>query len=358
MSTPPVRAARSMAPSRLVYVDDTQPGITRIAHGDGFAYVDPHGRPITDRRSLDRLARLAVPPAYVDVWICPDPRGHIQATARDARGRKQYRYHPAWNAARSTSKFAQMIAFAAALPALRARIDADLAAPGVTRSRVLATVVRLLELTLIRVGNDEYARRNRSFGMTTLEARHVRTDGTTISFAFNGKSGVRHVRSIRDRRLAATVRRLQELPGQRLFQYRAADATLHAVTSGDINEYLRTISGKRFTAKDFRTFAGTTAAAVALAQAPPAGSETAARRTIAACLREVAAALGNTQAVCRKAYVHPGVLAAYAAGSIPAAIADVDAADHAMHMLRFLRRIHRQTTATYAPAARRAPPRS
>jgi DNA topoisomerase-1 len=234
-----------------------------------------------------------------------------------------------------------MIAFAAALPAIRARVDADLGLPGVTRDRVFATVVRLLELTLIRVGNDEYARSNRSFGMTTLENRHVRTDGTTIMFAFKGKSGIRHARSVRDRRMSAMIRRLHELPGQRLFQYRDPDGSLHAVTSSDINAYLHRLSGKRFTAKDFRTFAGTSAAVVRLAIEPQPASAAAARRTISRCLHDVAAALGNSQAICRKAYVHPGVLDAFAAGAIPARLAAVDRPGHAAEMLRFLRRVHR-----------------
>jgi DNA topoisomerase-1 len=331
--------------ARLTHVDNMQPGFTRSANGDDFAYFGIDGHPITSARILDRIRGLAIPPAYVDVWICPRSNGHIQATARDARGRKQYRYHPEWNEKQARAKFSRTIAFAAALPAIRARVDHDLGLSGITHDRILATVLRLLELTLIRVGNDEYARKNQSFGMTTLENRHIRRDGTTITFSFAGKSGVRHSSSIRNRQLSTTIRQLHELPGQRLFRYRESDGSLCAVTSGDVNAYLQRISGKRFTAKDFRTFGATCAAAVWLAGAPRPVSVAAAKHDVRDCLQHVAKLLGNSVAVCRKAYVDPAVIAAYLDGTIAPSLAEIDDPDHSAAMLRFLRRIRRKAAA-------------
>ena len=300
----------------LRYAHDDRPGITRRRAGTGFSYRDREGATIRDQATLARIRALAIPPAWTDVWICPDPRGHIQATGRDARGRKQHRYHARWRSRRDESKFDRMVAFAEALPAIRARCDADLARRGLPREKVLAAVVRLLELTLIRVGNDEYARLNRSFGLTTMRGRHARVDGTEIRFRFPGKSGKRHDVGLRDRRLAAIVRRCQDLPGQDLFQYVDADGNVHDVTSDDVNGYLREITGADFTAKDFRTWAGTVLAFRALSALRPPDRPTDARHEVAAAMRTTADRLGNTPAVARGSYVHPAVIDAYLDGSL------------------------------------------
>lgn len=301
----------------LRYAHEGDPGIRRRRAGKGFSYRDDTGALVRDPEVLARIRRLAIPPAYTDVWICADPLGHIQATGRDARGRKQYRYHERWRALRDEAKFSRMAAFGRALPALRARVDADLRRHALSHEKVVATVVRLLERTLIRVGNDEYARSNKSFGLTTLHNRHVRVEGATVSFAFKGKSGVVHRLGLGDRRLARIVRSLQEMPGQRLFQYIDEEGKRHPVGSADVNAYLREATGEHFTAKDFRTWAGTLAAAKALALQPPAGTEREARRLITACIKATAGLLGNTPAVCRAAYVHPSVIEAFGAGTLP-----------------------------------------
>ena len=300
----------------LRYAHDDRPGITRRRAGTGFSYRDRDGATIRDRATLARIRGLAIPPAWTEVWICPDPRGHIQATGRDASGRKQHRYHARWRRRRDESKFDRMVAFAEALPAIRARCDADLARRGLPREKVLAAVVRLLELTLIRVGNDEYARLNRSFGLTTMRGRHVRVDGSAIRFRFPGKSGKRHDVGLRDRRLAAIVRRCQDLPGQDLFQYLDGEGAVHDVTSDDVNGYLRDITGGDFTAKDFRTWAGTVLAFRALSALRPPEGDADARHEIAAAMRTTAERLGNTPAVARDSYVHPAVIDAYLDGSI------------------------------------------
>jgi len=306
--TDPVASARA---GHLRYVDDTGPGIRRTRVGRGFRYVDAGGRSIRDRDELARFRSLAVPPAWTDVWICPHANGHIQATGRDARGRKQYRYHPRWRVVRDETKYARMLAFADALPRMRARVERDLALPGLPREKVLATVVRLLETTFIRVGNEEYARENHSFGLTTLRTRHVHIAGATLEFQFRGKSGKQQLVRLTDRRLARIVRRCQELPGYELFQYVDADGTRRAVDSADVNAYLREISGEDFTAKDFRTWAGTVLAAVALAELERVDSDTAARSNVVRAIAATAKRLGNTPAVCRKCYVHPAVVEAY-----------------------------------------------
>jgi DNA topoisomerase I len=304
----------------LRYTSDDDPGIRRVRRGRGFSYIGPDGKVIRDRETLARTRALAVPPAWTDVWICRFPNGHLQATGRDARGRKQHRYHARWRATRDESKFDRMIEFAVALSAIRERTDSDLARPGLPREKVLAAVVRLLELTLIRVGNDEYARLNRSFGLTTLRDRHARIEGTKIRFRFRGKSGQQHEVGLRDRRLATVVKRCQELPGQELFQYVDDDGQLRDVASDDVNTYLREIGGGDFTAKDFRTWAGTVLAYRALRALEPASSATDAKRKVVAAMRETAGRLGNTPAVARNSYVHPAVVEAYMDGRVGGAL--------------------------------------
>jgi len=295
-------AARSAG---LRYVSDSMPGLRRRRSGKRFAYVDAAGKAIRDRGELARVRALAIPPAYEDVWICPTPNGHIQATGRDARGRKQYRYHPRWREVRDDTKYGRMLDFAKALPAIRKRVDKDLRLAGMPREKLLATVVRLLETTTIRIGNDEYARDNRSFGLTTLQNKHANVRGGTVTFSFRGKSGIKHAIDLRDRRLAKIVRACQEIPGQQLFEYVADDGTPHDVESSDVNAYIREISGDDFTAKDFRTWVGTVHCAVVLAASRP-GETAAERKTILLdAIKEVAARLGNTPAVCRKSYIHP-----------------------------------------------------
>lgn len=289
----------------------------------GFRYYRADGRLIRNPRELKRIARLAVPPAWTDVWICPDPRGHLQATGRDARGRKQYRYHSEWRETRDTTKYDRMPAFAAALPKIRARTAADLARAGLPREKVLAAVVQLLEKSLIRVGNDEYVKANRSFGLTTLRDAHVKVRGSTLRFEFRGKSGVRHSVAVNDRRLARIVKNCRDLPGQELFQYIDHDGCRCSVGSADVNAYLKEISGADFTAKDFRTWAGTVLACVALRELSTAarsalgpGSSAKKARHVVQVIDAVAGLLGNTRSVCRKSYIHPGVIDAYTAGTL------------------------------------------
>jgi DNA topoisomerase-1 len=320
----------------LVYVHEDDPGIARRRTRGGFDYLDARGRPVRAQATLERIRALAIPPAYEDVWVCPSPRGHIQATGRDERGRKQYRYHPDWSAARADTKFARMAAFGRALPKLRARVDADLRRRGLPREKVVALVVRLLEETLIRVGNDEYARTNKSFGLTTLRARHLDLKGAEMTFEFRAKSGVQKTAKLRDRRLAGIVRRVQELPGQRLFQYVDAAGERQAVESDDVNTYLREAIGEDFSAKDFRTWAGTLAAAKALALQPSPQTEGEAKRTVSLCVKATAGLLGNTPAVCRAAYIHPQVLAAFRARSLPKAFATAEGPAFERAVLRFL----------------------
>jgi DNA topoisomerase-1 len=275
-----------------------------------------------DPETLARIKALAIPPAWTDVWICRWPNGHLQASGRDARGRKQYRYHDRWHERRGTDKFDRMLAFAGALPAIRARCDDDLGRRGLPREKVIAAVVRLLELTLIRVGNDEYARLNKSFGLTTLRDRHARVEGTAIRFRFRGKSGLTHEVGLRDRRLASVVRRCQDLPGQELFQYVDEAGAVQDVASEDVNAYLRDASGGDFTAKDFRTWAGTVLAYRALRALQPGDDERTARRNVVEAIRQTAGALGNTPAVARRSYVHPAVLEAYLDGDIAGALVE------------------------------------
>ena len=287
------------------------PGIRRLRSGRSFRYVDARGRPIRGRAELDRIRRIVVPPAWKDVWICPNPNGHIQAVGRDARGRKQYRYHPHWRTVRDESKYEQILEFAAALPALRQRIAKDLAGPGLSKRKVVAAVVQLLEKTLIRVGNDEYTRDNHSYGLTTLRTRHVRITRSTLRFRFKGKGGKVHEIDFNDSRLARIVRKCQELPGHELFQYLDDQGEVQDIGSADVNEYLREATGRDFTAKNFRAWIGTVLAAHAFQQVPDFRSDTEAKRNIVKVVEAVAGMLGNTPSICRKSYLHPAVLDAY-----------------------------------------------
>jgi DNA topoisomerase I len=300
----------------LRYVSDTMPGISRKRSGTGFYYVGTDGKRITDRKQIARIRSLAIPPAYTDVWICPSPSGHIQATGRDARGRKQYRYHPRWREIRDETKFGRMIDFSRTLPAIREQVERDLARPTLTREKVIATVVRLLECTGIRVGNDEYARANRSFGLTTLRDHHVAISGSTLRFQFRGKGGKVHDLALTDRRLARIVARCQAMPGETLFQYADADGVRQSVDSGDVNAYLREITGQEFTAKDFRTWAGTILAVEVLKEMGEVETQKEAKTVILQAIDRVAERLNNTRAVCRKYYVHPAVFETYAAGTM------------------------------------------
>jgi DNA topoisomerase-1 len=308
LPTAPVEAAQV---ARLRYVSDDQPGIRRQRVGRGFRYLSATGQPIRDPDVLRRFQALAIPPAWTDVWICPRPDGHIQATGRDAKGRKQYRYHPRWRAVRDATKYDRMIAFGEALPRLRERVDQDMARPGLSRDKVLATVVRLLETTLIRIGNPAYARDNQSFGLTTMRDRHVQISGATLQFQFRGKGGKSHTVSLNDRRLANIVKRCQDIPGYELFQYLDETGQRQTLDSADVNAYLRDITGQDFTAKDVRTWAGTVAAACALWQLETFESQTQAKNNVAQAMDAVAKQLGNTRAICRKCYVHPTVIEAY-----------------------------------------------
>jgi DNA topoisomerase-1 len=292
----------------LYYSSDADPGIRRRRAGRGFSYRDPHGRTIRDPERIAWIRSLAVPPAWTDVWICPRPDGHLLATGRDARGRKQYRYHPRFRASREAAKFDHLARFGRRLPRLRRRVAADLRRPGLPREKVLAAVVALLESTAIRVGNEAYARENRSYGLTTLRPRHAATEGDTVQFTFRGKSGKAHRVRLRDRRLARVVRRCQELPGQRLFQYLDDDGDWAAVTSDDVNAYLREAIGDEFSAKDFRTWVATLAAFEAIDEGSAETARDPELDPVKIGLERAAASLGNTVAVCRRSYVHPAVL--------------------------------------------------
>jgi len=300
----------------LRYVNDERtPGIRRIGSHNRFRYVTPHGRTVADPATLQRIKSLAIPPAWKDVWICADANGHLQATGRDARGRKQYRYHPRWRAVRDEVKYGRLIAFAEALPRIRARVAADLRKPGLPRDKVLGAVVQLLEKTLIRVGNEEYARQNGSVGLTTMRDQHAKIRGGSVRFEFRGKSGIEHEIDLHDPTLARVVKACRDLPGYELFQYVDADGKRQVIDSADVNAYLREISGQDFTAKDFRTWAGTVLAAKALAAVDAATTNRQAKRQVAAAVEQVAKRLGNTTAVCRKCYIHPAILDAYMDGA-------------------------------------------
>ena len=320
--SPDPEAVAHARAAKLRYVNDDEPGMSRKGTAvANFSYHRPDGSEVRAAHVQKRIRGLAIPPAWTDVWICPDPDGHIQATGRDVKGRKQYRYHPRWQEVRDESKYARMIAFARALPTIRARIDDDLAQPGVGRKRVLAAVVRLLERSLIRVGNDEYAKANGSYGLTTLRNRHVAVNGRTIEFRFRAKSGKFRRLELDSRRLSKVVRACQDLPGQELFQYRDDDGTIRDVTSNAVNDYLHEITGEDFTAKDFRTWAGTVAAALALRAQQLPDTKAAQKRVLNAAIDQVAEALGNTRAVCRKAYIHPQIFDAFANGTLAGSLA-------------------------------------
>jgi DNA topoisomerase-1 len=304
----------------LRYVDDSLLGFSRKKVGTGFGYRDTDGRVIRDPKVIRRLRSIGIPPAYTDVWICPDPRGHIQATGRDAKGRKQYRYHTRWSEIRDSTKYAHMLEFAHALPKIRARIDADMKRQGLPREKVLATVVNLLETTLIRVGNEDYVKENKSYGLTTLRNRHVDVDGKGLRFEFKGKSGKLWKLKVENRRVAKIVKACQELPGQNLFQYLDENNERQEVTSSDVNDYLREISGLDITAKDFRTWAGTVLAAMALSEFEAVDSHARAKKNIKAAIERVSSRLGNTPTICRKCYVHPEVFNSYLDGNLLADI--------------------------------------
>jgi DNA topoisomerase I len=344
MSDDPIKDARV---ARLRYVSDAAPGISRIRWRGKFAYRHPDGTPVRDRDTLERIRRLAVPPAYEAVWICRVDNGHLQAVGRDARGRKQYRYHKRWRSVRDEAEFGKILLFVGSLPQIRRQVAADLMLPGLPRARVLAAVVRLLEQTLARIGNEEYARTNGSFGLTTLRNRHVQLNGTHLNFGFPGKHRILHSISLRDRRLANVVGRCRDLPGQELFRYLDDDGEPHTIGSDDVNGYLREVASEDITAKDFRTWAGTTLAARAFAALPPFDSATQAKRNVAAAVRVVAEQLRNTATICRKCYIHPAIVEAYLDGTLAECLATEDTIDpdditvlsaEEMSVLRFLRR--------------------
>lgn len=313
-----VRAARDAG---LVYVSDDAPGYTRKKAGKAFVYVDARGRRVRSPQALARIRALAIPPAYRDVWICADPRGHIQAVGRDDRGRKQYRYHEQWRAVRDENKYGRMLDFARALPKLRRRVNRDLRRHGLPREKVLAAVVRFMESTLIRVGNDEYAKNNKSFGLTTLQDRHAKISKQKVKLEFRGKSGVEHEFEVQDPRLAEIARRCQDLPGQELFQYLDEKGQVRDVGSADVNDYLREVTGRDFTAKDFRTWAGTVLAATALVELHQAGAHRGMKKNVLRAVERVAEKLGNTRAVCRKCYIHPAIIETYEEGGLLDALA-------------------------------------
>ena len=317
LSTHGPKMADSVSSARaagLRYTHAAAPGVTRHRRGKGFVYRDARGRIVKDAKTLARIRALVLPPAWTDVWIATDARAHLQATGRDAAGRKQYRYHPMWTAERDSTKYHRLLAFAEVLPAIRRRTRRDLMGPVCCRPRVLATVVELLARTYIRIGNEEYARKHKSHGLTTLQDRHVTIRGHKMHFAFRGKSGVFQSIEIEEPRLALAVRQCQDLPGQTLFQYLDDDKKRRSLSSSDINAYLKDVTGGKFTAKDFRTWAGTLSAAQALDTMEPPESKTAAQRSIVRAVDQVAGVLGNTRAVCRKCYIHPAVLHAFADG--------------------------------------------
>lgn len=302
-------------PPDLHYVEDTQAGFSRKILRGKFVYFDKDGQRIRDEVEIKRINALVIPPAYTDVWICPDPRGHLQATGRDARGRKQYRYHARWREVRDQNKYSRMIEFGLALPKVRKKIEAQLAEPGIGRDKVMATVVSLLDATLIRIGNSQYARDNRSYGLTTLRNKHVEVHGNDILFQFRGKSGVEHEINVTDRRLAKVIKRCMELPGQNLFQYLDDNGERHTVSSSDINAYLQKLTGSDFTAKDYRTWAGS-ALALATLRKLHWEPEADAKKHIVDMVKQVARQLGNTPAVCRKCYIHPAVLEGFLLGEL------------------------------------------
>ena len=320
LHSPPLDVKAEIRAAGLRYVTDRQPGIRRERHGDGFRYVAPDGKGV-DEAALTRIKALSIPPAYEDVWVCQLPSGYLQATGRDAKGRKQYRYHSHWRETRDETKYGHMREFGKALPEIRTQVAHDLGLPGLPREKVLATIVRLLETTLIRVGSKEYAKENHHYGLTTLHNRHLDIVGATLHFHFRGKSGKVHEIDLRDRRLAGIVKRLRDLPGYELFQYLDEGGESRGVDSGDVNAYLHEVAGDEFTAKDFRTWAGTVQVSIALQECGAFESDAQAKRNIAEAIKSVACLLGNTPAICRKCYVHPAVLDAYLEGTLKQSLA-------------------------------------
>ena len=302
--------------AHLHYVHDTKPGITRVAEEGGFAFFMPDGKRIEDERTIQRIRKLAIPPAYTDVWICRDPNGHLQAVGRDARGRKQYRYHPRWREIRDEAKYGKMLVFGRKLPDIRARVEADLAKPGLPREKVLAALVRLLERTLARIGNEEYARTNNSFGLTTLRGRHAKVNGSVVTLDFRAKHGIQRHIELKDRKLANIVKKLQDIPGQELFQYVDEEGHSHSVGSDDVNAYLHEITGEEITAKDFRTWAATNLAALALRELEAFDNEAKAKKNVLRAVEAVSGMLGNTPSICRKCYIHPAIFDGYLDGSL------------------------------------------
>lgn len=329
--TDPVESAREAG---LRYVSDSKPGIIRRRCGKGFRYVDADGKPVRDKATLKRIRSLVIPPAWKDVWICPISNGHLQATGRDAKGRKQSRYHARWREVRDETKYGRMLLFGAELPQIRERVEHDLSIPGLPREKVLAAIVRLMEVTHIRVGNEEYARENHSYGLTTLRGKHVQVQGSRVRLRFTGKSGRKHTIEFSDRRLANIVRRCQDIPGYELFEYLDDEGNPHTVDSADVNDYIREICRQDFTAKDFRTWAGTVLACLALRDFEAFTSETQAKKNVVAAIKSVAERLGNTPAVCRKCYVHPAVLECYMGGALTRAVQRAMNADDEVEAIR------------------------
>jgi DNA topoisomerase-1 len=338
----PVASAKAAG---LRYVSDDSPGIRRRLRGKGFTYLDPQGRTVRDAKTLERIRKLAIPPAWTDVWICTQANGHLQATGRDARGRKQYRYHTEWRTVRDETKFGKMTVFGEALPALRARVDEDLSRRGLPREKVLAAVVRLLETTLIRVGNREYMKQNRSFGLTTLRDGHVDIQGSKLRFEFRGKSGKEHSVEIQDRRLARVVKQCRDLPGQTLFQYLDDDGVRQSIRSEDVNTYLREITGQDFTAKDFRTWGGTVLALSALLEIGACDSEKEAGKAVVEMVKQVSSSLGNRPAICRKYYIHPLIIDTFVQGRLVDVLSGVVAESQEEGETGSLRRLEAQVLA-------------
>ena len=328
----PVEAARAAG---LRYVSDATPGFQRKRAGKHFSYLDLKGKPIHDEEQLKRIRSLGIPPAWTNVWICRNPNGHIQATGRDAKGRKQYRYHSKWRVIRDETKYDRMIAFGKALPLIRERVEHDLRLHGLPREKVLATVVRLLDTTSIRIGNEEYARENGSFGLTTMRDDHVEVEGSNVEFHFRGKSGKEHTIDVKDRQLAKIIKRAQSLPGHELFQYYDEHQHLHTVESDHVNAYLHQITGQEFTAKDFRTWSGTVTATCALEDLGPYETQTQAKKNVVRAIEAASKHLGNTPAICRKSYIHPEIIDAYLNGTLLKAIQhhDEQAVVEALHGL-------------------------
>lgn len=318
--TQPPEGAETAREAGLIYTSDLEPGLRRSRKGKGFVYTGPDGKVVRDPATLDRIRSLAIPPAWEHVWITTHPRGHLQATGRDARGRKQHRYHPRWREVRDENKFGRMVDFARVLPRIRRKVARDMRRPGLPREKVIATIVKLLETTFIRIGNEEYAQQNGSFGLTTLRSRHVKVRGATVRFVFRGKSGREVEVGVTNPRVARVVKRCDELPGQQLFQYVDDSGDRHNVTSDDVNEYLREASGQDFTAKDFRTWGATVLATCALKELVGFESETEGRRNVVAAVDGVARQLGHTRAICRRSYVHPAVIETYLDGSLESAL--------------------------------------